>query len=91
MTRPIIFVTMLLIASSAVAQIHQGVGVVTKIDQAKGSVMVKHEAVKSLDWPGMTMGFAVRDKSMLTKLKPEQKINFEFVVEKGRYVITAVK
>lgn len=75
----------------AQAQMHQGVGIVAKVDRAKGSVMVKHEAIASLSLPGMTMGFDVRDKKLLAGLKPEQKISFEFVVEKGRYVIIAVR
>lgn len=78
-------------ALGAQAQTHQGVGVVKSVDQTKGTVMVKHEAIASLNWPGMTMGFDVGDKKLLSGLKPERKISFEFVADKGRYVIIAVK
>jgi len=91
MKRLLFLIFAALFALGARAQMHQGVGVVKKVDQAKGSVMVKHEAVASLNLPGMTMGFDVRDKKLLAGLKPEQKIRFEFVAEQGRYVITAVK
>ena len=80
-----------LFAGAAYAQSHQATGVVKRIDPAKGVVALKHDPIKSLGWPGMTMDFSVRDKKLLTGLKPEQKVSFEFVDEKGRYVITGVK
>lgn len=81
----------LLIAGTAFAQSHQATGVVKRIDPAKGVVALKHDPVKSLGWPGMTMDFNVRDKKLLQGLKPEQKVSFEFVEDKGRYVITSIK
>ena len=87
----IAFLAALFIALPAVAQTHQGVGVVKSVDQAKGTMMLKHEPIKSLNWPGMTMSFSVRDRKLLSQVKPEQKIAFDFVEEKGRYVITTVK
>jgi len=78
-------------ASIAFAQTHQATGVVKRIEAAKGVVSVKHDPVKSLNWPGMTMNFSVRDPKLLAGVKPEQQIKFEFVEEKGRYVITGIK
>jgi Cu(I)/Ag(I) efflux system protein CusF len=72
-------------------QAHQATGVVKRIDAARGVVSLKHDPVKSLNWPGMTMDFNVRDAKLLAGVKPEQKVGFEFVEEKGRYVITAIK
>jgi len=82
---------LLLVAGMAHAQVHQATGVVKRIDVAKGAVLMKHDPVKSLNWPSMTMGFAVRDAKLLAGLKPEQAVKFEFVVENGRSVITAFK
>jgi Cu(I)/Ag(I) efflux system protein CusF len=73
------------------AQSTQATGVVKGIDAAKGVVMLKHDAIKSLKWPAMTMEFGVRDKKLLDGLKPEQKVAFEFVQEKSGYVITSIK
>lgn len=73
------------------AQTHQATGVVKRVDAAKGVVTLKHDPVKSLNWPGMTMDFGVRDKKLLDGLKPEQKIRFEFVQEKSASVITSIK
>jgi Cu/Ag efflux protein CusF len=78
-------------AAAALAQTHHGTGIVKKVDAAKGTVSLKHEAITSLNWPAMTMDFPVRDKSLLSSLKPEQVVKFELVQDKGRYVITAIK
>ena len=78
-------------ASSALAQSYEGTGVVKKLDTAKGTVTLKHEAIKSLNWPGMTMDFPARDKALLSGLKPEQAVKFELQQQKGTYVITRIK
>jgi Cu(I)/Ag(I) efflux system protein CusF len=71
--------------------VHQAVGIVKNIDPAKSTVTLDHEAVKTLNWPAMTMSFAVRDKTILDKLQPGTKVGFEFVQEGKENVITAVK
>ena len=70
---------------------HQATGVVKSVDRAKSSVMLAHDPVKSLKWPAMTMPFTVKDKSLLDKLQPGKKIEFEFVQQGRDYVITSVK
>ncbi len=84
-------ILLLSFAGAAFAQSHQATGVVKRVDAARGVVLVKHDPVKSLGLPGMTMDFSVRDKKLLQGLKPEQKVSFEFVEEKSRYVITSIK
>jgi Cu(I)/Ag(I) efflux system periplasmic protein CusF len=74
----------------ALAQ-HVGTGVVTKVDKAAGRVTLKHDPIQSLNWPAMTMAFHVKDKAMLDKLAAEQKVEFEFVQQDRRYVITSIK
>ena len=73
------------------APLHQAVAVVRKADQAKGSVMLAHEAIPSLKWPAMTMNFAVRDRKLFDKLAAGSKVNVEFTVEGSNYIVTAVK
>lgn len=70
---------------------HKAKGVVTRVDPEKGSVTIKHEPVASMNWPSMTMGFVVKDKAMLQKLKKDQKVDFEFVQQGKDYVVTDVK
>jgi Cu(I)/Ag(I) efflux system protein CusF len=70
---------------------HAARGVVTAVDRPAGKVTIRHEPVKSLNWPGMTMGFAVKDKLLLDKLAKDSKVDFEFVVEGRNYVIISIK
>jgi Cu(I)/Ag(I) efflux system protein CusF len=67
------------------------VGIVKAVNARAGTVTLKHEAIKSLGWSGMTMEFAVREKNQLSALKPEQRVKFELVADKGRYFITSIK
>ena len=73
------------------AAVHEATGTVSKVDRERSRVTIKHGAVKSLDWPAMTMTFAVRDKALLEKLQPDRKVDFQFVQEGKSYVITGVK
>jgi Cu(I)/Ag(I) efflux system protein CusF len=86
-----IVAAIMFVALTAYAQQYQATGIVKRIDQAKGSVTLKHDPIKSLKWPAMTMDFDVRDRKLLGGIKPEQKVSFEFVEEKGRYVIVSIK
>ncbi len=70
---------------------HDASGTVTKVDPAKGKVTIKHGPVASLKWPGMTMGFDVKDKALYDKLKPGEKVQFSFVESGKGYLITTVK
>ena len=72
-------------------QSHKGTGVVTSVDRAAGKVTLKHEAIQTLNWPGMTMAFAVKDKSMLDKLAEGKKVEFELTQDGKEYVITSIK
>ena len=72
-------------------QIHKGAGTVQKIDFSMGTVTLAHGAVKSLNWPAMTMTFAVKDKAMLDKIKPGAKVEFGFEQSGKDYVVTEMK
>lgn len=84
-------IVLLSFSGLAWAQTHQATGVVKGVKPDKGVVTLKHDPVKSLNWPGMTMDFAVRDRKLLEGLKPEQKVSIEFVQEKSGSVITSIK
>lgn len=70
---------------------HKAVGVVKNVDSKAGVVTLSHEAVNSLNWPPMTMGFKVKDKMLLDKLTVGKKVDFEFVQNADGYVVTAVQ
>ncbi|MEO6322316.1 MAG: copper-binding protein [Polaromonas sp.] len=70
---------------------HEAVAVVKSVDAANGKVTLSHEPIKSLNWPAMTMAFAVRDKTLLEKLTVGNKVDVEFKKQDSDYVITKVK
>lgn len=73
------------------AKTYRAVGVVRALDAAAGTVTFAHEAIKSLNWPAMTMSFNVKDKTLYNRLAQGKKVEFEFVEEGENYVVTAVK
>lgn len=77
--------------AAATQATHMATGVVKKLNAKASVVTVAHEPVNSLSWPAMTMGFKVKDKALLAKLKEGQKVEFEFVQEGGDYVVTSLK
>lgn len=75
----------------ALAQEHHTTGVVKSVDAQKHSASIAHGPVPSLNWPGMTMSFKVKDDATLAKLKPGAKIEFRFVQSGHDYIITEVR
>lgn len=65
----------------------QGVGVVKAVDLKAGAVTLAHEPIQALGWPAMTMAFRVSSPSLLARVKPGDKVQFEL---KGQ-LITALK
>ena len=63
-------------------------GEVRKIDKAQSKITLKHGEIKNLDMPGMTMVFVVKDKAMLDKLAPGDKVKFKAVNEAGKFTVT---
>lgn len=67
-------------------------GEVVAIDKTAGKVKLKHEAVPELDWPAMTMFFAVANKSQLDTLNIGNQVKFELVkTNDGAALITQIK
>lgn len=71
--------------------VHQATGVVKAADPVKGTVTLVHGPVKTLNWPAMTMRFAVKDKSFFDKLAVDKKVTVDFAKQGVDYVVTAVK
>ena len=66
-------------------------GEIRKINLDTGKVTIKHGEIKNLDMPGMTMVFAVKDKDVLSKFKPKDKVRFRVVEENGKLIITEIQ
>ncbi|WP_265519072.1 copper-binding protein [Nitratireductor luteus] len=66
-------------------------GEIKKIDTAQKKLTIKHEELKNLDMPAMTMVFVVADDAMLDKVKVGQPV--EFVAERvnGRLTVTEIQ
>ena len=73
------------------AKSHKGVGTVKKVDAAAGTVTIAHGPIRSINWPAMSMTFAVKDKALLGKFSQDKKVEFEFVERGSDYLITSVK
>jgi len=61
-----------------------------KIDKEAGKLTLKHGDIKNLDMPGMTMVFVVKDKGMLDKLAPGDKIKFKAINDGGKFTLTEI-
>ena len=66
-------------------------GEVKKIDLKQKKITIKHEELKGLDMPAMTMVFVVSDDTLLAKAK--QGSSIEFVAEKvnGKLTVTEIR
>ena len=47
---------------------HQTTAVVKAVDATNDKVTLAHEPVEGLNWPAMTMGFSVKNKTLFDKL-----------------------
>ena len=63
-------------------------GEVRKIDKEQGKITLRHGEIKHLDMPPMTMVFVVKDKSMLDRVKPGDKVRFMAVHENNQMIVT---
>ena len=72
-------------------ELHSGSGRITGVDAKTGFLEMEHDPIPSLDWPGMTMEFEVRDPAILEGLKSGQKVEFDLVKEGGDFAVTAVR
>lgn len=77
--------------SRETAAVHQTVATVKSVNAEKGTVLLAHGPVKSLNWPAMTMSFLVEDKALLQQLAAGKKVDVQFVKRGSNYLITSLK
>ena len=63
---------------------------VTKIDKAGGRVTLKHEEIKNLDMPAMTMAYRVSKPDLLDGLAVGSRIRFTAECIDGQYTVTSI-
>jgi len=78
-----------LAAPLAFAQQADASGEVRRVDPAGGKVTIKHDAIKALDLPAMTLVYEA-DPALLAKIKAGDKVRFTAVRKDGKYIVTAI-
>lgn len=73
------------------SQTHKGSGTVSQVDPQKGTLTIAHGPIESMKWPAMTMTFKAKDKAMLDKVKPGDKIDFTFTQSGKDYVVSEIR
>lgn len=66
-------------------------GEIRKVDMDTKKITIKHGAIKSLDMPGMTMVFQVKDAALLNKVKEGDKVRFSAEKAGNAIVITDIQ
>jgi Cu(I)/Ag(I) efflux system periplasmic protein CusF len=66
-------------------------GEVRKIDKEAKKITLKHGDIKTMDMPGMTMVFQVRDAALLDKVKAGDKVMFTAEKADGAIVVTSIE
>lgn len=86
------FITALSLLAAAGVALAQGTeGEVRKIDKAQARITLKHEAIKSLDMPAMTMVFRVKDAKLLDAVAVGDRVKFDASKIDGQYVVTTLQ
>jgi Cu(I)/Ag(I) efflux system periplasmic protein CusF len=76
-------------AAAVATTVYQGEGVVKGSDVKRPSIEIDHQEIKGL-MPAMTMEFYVKDKLLLTGLKPGDRIKFTLENGVGGLKITSI-
>lgn len=66
-------------------------GQVRKVDLEQGKVTIRHEEIKNLDMPPMTMIFNVKNKSLLKGIKAGDLVIFTAASEGGKLYVIELK
>jgi Cu(I)/Ag(I) efflux system periplasmic protein CusF len=66
-------------------------GEVRKVDKDARKLTLKHGEIKSLEMPGMTMVFQVKEPALLDKVKAGDKVKFRAEKSASGFVVTAIE
>jgi len=66
-------------------------GEVRRVDREQGRVTLRHEEIRALDMPPMTMVFHASDARQIESLAAGDRVRFRVVAEGSRYRITAIE
>ncbi len=72
-------------------KVHHGTGTVQKVDATNGRITIAHGPINSIQWPAMTMTFAVQNKKLLNQVVAGEKIEFDLVqAAQDQYTVTRI-
>ena len=77
-------------AAHAAAGPIAGVGTVTAVDAATGTVSLDHEPIDAISWPAMSMQFTVEDPADLQGIAIGDRVSFELESTNETSVITEI-
>jgi uncharacterized cupredoxin-like copper-binding protein len=81
----------IVVGSAAVAASALTEAEVRKVDKDAKKITLKHQEIKHLDMPAMTMVFLVKDEAMLDRVKKGDRVRFTAEKMGGAYTITAIE
>lgn len=67
-----------------------GVGTVTAVDAAAGTVSLDHEPIAAISWPAMSMQFRVEDPADLQGIAVGDRVSFELKSATESSVVTEI-
>ena len=66
-------------------------GEIRKVDAKNGKITIRHEEIKNLDMPSMSMVFNVKDSALIADLKRGDKVEFVAMSEGGKLFVVEIK
>jgi len=66
-------------------------GEIRKVDKDARKITIKHDEIRNLDMPPMTMVFHVKDAGMLDSVKEGDKVMFAADKLGGQYTVTTLQ
>jgi Cu(I)/Ag(I) efflux system membrane fusion protein len=73
-------------------EVHSSQGIVKRVDAEAGELTIEHGPFETLGMPGMTMGFPVKDKAMLSQVQAGTRVEFGIAKsEDGKYRIVELR
>ena len=66
-------------------------GEITRIDARNGKLTIRHEEIKNLDMPPMTMVFGLKNPSLAAQFQPGDKVLFHAEDNNGALTITRLQ
>jgi Cu/Ag efflux protein CusF len=77
--------------SAAAATTEPADGEVRRIDKARGTVLMRHGEIKSLNMGAMTMSFKLKDPALAADLKEGDKVRFTVEQKGDDLIITSIR